>query len=511
MKKLSLVLVVIFIASCLGCVPMGMAFATENDVYSFVMDDLRKDETFDEMVYLPVDGDYSLHVIQVAEGEGGELFVYVYQPFGSSRNLLASSITLARSKSGKDSAQNLSFVNYKLTYLNSSEVFFKYKITNFSLSSDTVRHYNVAAIMRPWDSTIDEPAPNGNKITEVPFEVNKLWTVTAEGDNVSYAMQETETVRITSKIVGYVNYSDGWRLWFGGTTSGATSAHFVAFSTDRQIDKLVEVEVSFKTQDAQYRWCDNFIHAWHYKQKFDYIKSDPIDHDNVVLRETDKAATNVGVSFADKHEWNRIMTSQEFLDYHDSENGDYQLVTDDKANIQKQQWVLSFYETPIYQEGDVGWSLILGAPIDLLWKGEKLMKYTEVYELVMLRMMFQKDGETYNLGVIDNKQTGSGKPSNISNSIQDLKDALAKIEGFFNKAKLVFEFLLENWWLLIVGVLAIGLIVSLIVSIVKLGAKVVFKAVGKILWWILKIVFYIVSLPVWLIIWGAKAFKKSKR
>lgn len=510
MKKLSLVLVVIFIASCLGCVPMGMAFATENDVYSFVMDDLRKDETFDEMVYLPVDGDYSLHVIQVAEGEGGELFVYVYQPFGSSRNLLASSITLARSKSGKDSAQNLSFVNYKLTYLNSSEVFFKYKITNFSLSSDTVRHYNVAAIMRPWDSTIDEPAPNGNKITEVPFEVNKLWTVTAEGDSVSYAMQETETVRITSKIVGYVNYSDGCETSFGGTTYGATSAHFVAFSTDWRIDNLIEVEVNFKTCDVQYKFCSNVLHS-HFNKKYDYVKGDIVAQDNIVLRDSEKASTNIGVNFADKHEWNRIMTSQEFLDYHDSENGDYRLMTDDKESIQKQQWVLSFYETPILMTVDVGVKDLLFGPLLVWWAGENEMKYTEVHDVVLLRMMFQKDGETYNLGVIDNKQTGSGKPSNISNSIQDLKDALAKIEGFFNKAKLVFEFLLENWWLLIVGLLAIGLIVSLIVSIVKLGAKVVFKAVGKILWWILKIVFYIVSLPVWLIIWGAKAFKKSKR
>ena len=48
--------------------------------YSDALEDLRKDETFDVSEYPATSGDYSLHVIQLAESEQGELLIYVYQP-----------------------------------------------------------------------------------------------------------------------------------------------------------------------------------------------------------------------------------------------------------------------------------------------------------------------------------------------------------------------------------------------------------------------------------------------
>ena len=46
MKKLSLILVIILIASCLGSGLTSIAFAASETIYTDVLEDLSKDETF---------------------------------------------------------------------------------------------------------------------------------------------------------------------------------------------------------------------------------------------------------------------------------------------------------------------------------------------------------------------------------------------------------------------------------------------------------------------------------
>ena len=63
--------------------------------YSGVLDDLQKDDSFDESHYPAIADDYSLKIIQIAESTDGELFLYVYQPSGQAKNLIASSINIS--------------------------------------------------------------------------------------------------------------------------------------------------------------------------------------------------------------------------------------------------------------------------------------------------------------------------------------------------------------------------------------------------------------------------------
>ena len=93
--------------------------------YSNVLDDLKKDETFNPEDYPAKADDYSLQVIQVAEGSNGELFVYVYQPGADNVDVKASSINISTVLRGKDV-----FYNYPLTCLNNNGVFYKYKVKN---------------------------------------------------------------------------------------------------------------------------------------------------------------------------------------------------------------------------------------------------------------------------------------------------------------------------------------------------------------------------------------------
>ena len=77
--------------------------------YSGVLQDLQKDKSFQVGNY-PLNGqDYSLQLIQVAESTDKELFLYVYQPSGETKNFTASSVNFSTTIN-----ENISFLNYKL-------------------------------------------------------------------------------------------------------------------------------------------------------------------------------------------------------------------------------------------------------------------------------------------------------------------------------------------------------------------------------------------------------------
>ena len=71
---------------------------------------------------------------------------------------------------------------------------------------------------------------------------------------------------------------------------------------------------------------------------------------------------------------------------------------DAKVQLENKQWVLRFYETEYsHSGGNLG---------NLYGHG------TGVVEVTILRLKFETDGITYDLGVVDNKQSGSLTPSN---------------------------------------------------------------------------------------------------
>ena len=75
----------------------SLQVSAETREYSDVLDDLSKDASFNPDNYPAIADDYSLKVIQIAEGSDGELFVYVYQPSGVKGKLRATSINISTS------------------------------------------------------------------------------------------------------------------------------------------------------------------------------------------------------------------------------------------------------------------------------------------------------------------------------------------------------------------------------------------------------------------------------
>lgn len=390
------------------CESGGAGYASAASVYSFVLDDLKKDEAFNPEQFPAIAGDYSLQVMQIAESTDGNLFVYVYQPSGQAFRLRASKINIAREKNDD---KTLSFKPYDLSLINASGVFFKYKVLNFEISTAPVRYYNISNILRNFDSDIDDPPAEGQNISAVPNHVAQLWTVktSAESGAVSYSMQQIEVIEITQKVVGYCAYDDGYDLGWGAM-EGITKAYFVAFDTDRPIDKLISADLTFFATRSPCKICLNNKHTDH-GLFYDFHDPEYIDfgtgvYNNEPLTITEKQYYhNQGggnVRPAKQFLRKRIRTTEEFIT--DESNKDYELVSGEKLSGTK--WVLNFYEAQDKYKVDNVWlSFIPGVNL-IHGVADGDCELNNVYDVSILRLEFETDGEHYNLGVVDNVQTG---------------------------------------------------------------------------------------------------------
>lgn len=371
-------------------------FANETTEYSDVLVDLKTSADFDENSYVQNSNDNSLQLIEIAESVDKSLFVYVYQPSGQSKNLTACSINISTTID-----DDLNFVNYKLQLINSNGVFFKYSVVDFIVLSEKTRYYAITTIFRPFDETLgDKQAESDNIITEVEFKVAKQYCFEENNGNLDVSVLDTETIEITDKFVGFVRYVDnGWKFY-----DGACDSHFVAFNTDKPIDKLLEADIYFEQQNL-HRWFNIYsdIQSSYGEIVLDYAY---LNHD-------DDVEYKGSGWFSTAYNWKRIETIDEFFSnvnvsqtVYSGALFDYSagtLLTEEaEKSLKGYNWVLRFAETPYTRYVDMGGS---GA-----WD-----TYTTLVSNVsILRLKFETDGKVYNLGVIDNKQTGSSDPVNDS-------------------------------------------------------------------------------------------------
>ncbi len=388
-------LVSIFLAFVLGiCAVTTTAAQTplvaraESITYSGVMEDLKKDTSFKPENYPSKTNDYSLQVIQLAESVNKELFVYVYQPSGKTKNFKASSINISTTIN-----DNISYLNYKLELLSSDGVFYKYKVKGLTVKDDKVRYYAMSSIYRPFDESIDNQASGGNTVTEVNYAVNKQYCFGEINGKPYVNCVDIETIVVTDKFVGFVRYPDGFKLYVG-----ACDSHFVAFNTNKPMDKLLEADVYYTTQEYSSSWA-----AFVGENKTFGDKADKYAY----LKYTDKVEHTGGGWFAGTYKWDRIQTVDDFIKNEDREQIFSGAIIDVKVSskltdaalneLKGKKWVLRFTETDYS-----------------MWTGQGSYGTfsTIVGDVTILRLKFETDGITYNLGVIDNKQTGGKEPSN---------------------------------------------------------------------------------------------------
>lgn len=378
--------------------PTYISFAGEKE-YSNVLDDLEKDDTFDAEYYPVVANDYTLKIIQIAESSDKELFVYAYQPCGKV-DMRASSINVST-----NSQANIAPRNYKLKYINSNGVFFKYVIEGITVSDAKARYYGVTSIYRLFNKDYgDKDAEHGNTVTEVPFNVSKEYRFSTINGNIATATVDIETITITDKFVGFVRYMDGFKLYVG-----ACDSHFVAFNTDKPIDRLLEADVYFTKQ--QYVWQSGLGIGTE-----EYFKDKTDEY--AYLKYTDKVEHSGGGLLAATYQWERIESLEQFLAENDLTQNVYsgaiidikvatKISDEGKGALKNKKWVLRFAETSYSLTGGLG---------------STTEHSTLVGDVTILRLKFETDGVTYNLGVIDNKQTGSNSPINDTETIIELND-----------------------------------------------------------------------------------------
>lgn len=378
-----IIVVLCLLASMVGGGFIAPAAYADTSTYSDVLDDLQNDSNFNAADYSIVTGDYSIEVIQIAESENKELFVYTYQPCQPVYPLVATEINMSLSDkvggivvddevvAGSDTSKL-----YQLTLLNTDGVFAKYKVNDFTVSSDLVRYYTISSIYRDYIEDIDGESGNDNTKISKAFAVGKQFAAMTTESGVAYSCKDIDFVVIENPFVDFLAYGtyDGFDLIFGNVDY--TDIHYIAFTPDRQIDTLKEADVTYTTQSYTLNGSGKDT-GYSYGEK-----SEP-------QYKTLTGNEQVGVDGHPEYTWNSIYTAQDFMKT-------TTLTGEAKTQVENSQFVLVFLATKCSVQDLT----------DLMQGHYQRVTGTKVSDVAILRLMFETDGVTYNLGVVMDKQEG---------------------------------------------------------------------------------------------------------
>lgn len=422
----------------------------ETVTYSDVLDDLKKDETFDETQYPEKADDYSLQVIQLAESTDGELLVYVYQPSHSTKDLTATEIRLSAPRTGVVA----SFSDYKLTLISENGVFDKYLVEGFSIFvEDVVRYYEIVQIVRPWDFTIDKESETNNTYNTVPYAVAKRYACYNFDGKYYVSCDKIEVAYVTDKYVGFVRYEDNYNL-FGRTCD----SHFVAFKTDIPIENLVSAKIGYSYGTVKQEYSASGFGTYEedgltFIQNYRYTNG-PVYETEKTLKASERVEIETGGIFNRTYSWTQIQTMTDFL----SNDEDAEFTTEASEAFEKMDWVFRFYESDYSLDGAVNFGY---------WE----KNYTRVSNVTIIELTYAVGDDCYTIGVVDNKQTGSSTPSGTVTPDYS--------KNLYDLLKIVLI------------ILVIGFLLSILLPILPKIFGVVF-AVFK---WIIKALWWIISFP----------------
>ncbi|MDE5722200.1 MAG: hypothetical protein K2I30_05630 [Clostridia bacterium] len=420
--------------------------------YSSVVDDLSKDKNFNLSDYPENTNDYSIRLIQIAESDEGELLLYIYQPSAGALDLTLTSIRFSPDIEAADMR------DYAVTLLNSRGTLLKYKVEGFTVKENATRYYNITAVHRRYDKLADGGTISGNQYKRIAVKFAQLWTAVTVNGTVTYSMEEVDVVELTGLYYKSVRVKDGYNF----VSKYSCDSHFIAFTTDVRIDKLLEADVSFKYRSVDVGIYDHPDYGeWHSETK--------------TVKYKEQGGTSGNHWSNEKRTWDRIMSAKEYVDNFPSE-----LPDELKSEIKKQQWVLSYYETQYESDtgGVFGWlNYVTGGAIF----GRNLYHYTEVSDVTVLRLKFITDGEVYNLGVVSNiggtsdivYDEGGGFWDDVKDKINDVKDKISSsLKDLLNKGKSILGKV--QWWQWLVIALTVIIVAVVVICVI-------FPAAGKLI------------------------------
>lgn len=418
----------------LSAMPVYASSAETNDS---PIADLQRDPDFKISDYPYAEEDKSLQVLQIAENKDGGLYVYVYHPSGADdkrARALHMNMSVTR-VSDQPTGYNL----YALDFVSGDKTIGKYTVKDFKVKSDVVRYYDIASVTRSFIAGVDEEPGGDNTITEKAFPVGQSWTVAGIGDDVEYAMVKRDVVEVTSKYVGTLRYD-----------SPKADNHIIAFSADRNIETLYEVEIIYTKQNVKVNYLNQIVRQ---EAQIDVTDTIAADHKDSVVTPNGKKTV---------YSWEKIQTASAFCadeglsDKLDKASAKRMLYD----NVIKHDWVVRFLTT--------GYSVTeSGAP-----GGGVLPTYdqTIVFDTCILRLKYEEIGQVYDMGVVDDVQSGAlpengirtWKSSGIVSFFKKLGRAIKKVFGTIWKIfSAPFKFVIKYWqvFLVIAGVLLFAAVV----------------------------------------------------
>lgn len=420
--------------------------------YSSPIEDLTSSGNFDLVNYPENSNDYSLDVIALGEGANGELFIYVYQPCAMTKLLLATSINI-------DSPLNddRNFKNYKLSLIASQGVIQKYLVNGFVLREGDIRKYSISSIYRAFDSGIDTDPGNGNTISEKAYPVGKLWTLSEGQEGVATDIVYEDVISVDQKHVGFVKYKVGsdFNGLFG--ISDDVQSHYIAFKTNRKIDEIIEVDISFNHQKRISKPSDTGL-------RVEETSEDPVP-EILTLSKDEVLEVNTSGFFPKNYKYKRIQSVSSFLEMEEQD-------IEDTSVLEGKEWIIRFYETEFKDNLRYENSAIIGT-----WSGSR--EQTFVTDVALFRIEYLYDQVKYNLGVVDDKQTGSGMPDGSHGELE-----FRDFENFFKELMKIFGILIAVFFVIVLWgpisiVLkliwtAIKMIFELLLNIITLPFRLIF-------------------------------------
>lgn len=407
------------------CVPH--VSAASSSVYNYeVLNDLLKDESFDDSKYPSEINNYSLSVISIGESDDDNLYIYVYQPSHEKIDLIATKISLSVGYSlGQD---NLKPKVYYLELVSSFSVFDKYKVKDFVIPDSDERYYNIVSILRKYNDSIDKT--ESSSTSEIAYNVGQQWCCYYEDEKLIYEMQTFETLEITPTLTASVRFQGGYS-W--GTLVGIVEkcdAHFIAFNCDNyKVDHIYDADLTYKLRDVTE--SVSLLGT-------NYTYGEYGDDQYVTLKDTDQVSYEGKGLFAKEYTWNRIMTAENFVTNFEDQDGD--LNVEAKEILDNSQWVFAFLETEYTMS-------VAGATNHYYSK--------EPSEVLILRIYFSNDHGTYDLGVVSDSTNSSGNVGSVDVDIDD-------ILGIDNDTKDLIKKILQILGLFILGWIIIQVIKILI-------------------------------------------------
>lgn len=471
--KKTLICYIILFAFIFACFA-GVLFSinrvkAEELEYTDVLADLQKDKNFNTGNYpgysfstLPANL-HEVNIIQIAEGNNRELFIYTYEPTRGNENETVEllSVTMYDGYVENGVFPNGSLRDYSLELVSESSVFCKYRVLNYSVSSEVIRYYNIHEFHREFNASFGDKLESSDAARKFAIACGIQFACSYINDKLvieatSYSFLELKSLYIDSF---FIESGFGYQWFFGRTEDHDLYFGVFTLEDEFKIDYIYDLDLEYTEEKLEWtNYTDPAV-----------VSSNPI-YETSFHYESRSVKTS---GFLKKeYVWDSFYPAQDF-----------------KRDAILKGITLSESLTEKLDE-DGAWVFLIDSYVTTVSRLQLVWKYSKyrLADVSMLRLHFQSGVNTYNLGVISDKVTADLIAGGVRDAITK-----ADLQALFDKL------------LMILGLIGLVLILVFLSPVIWPGIKAMFK-------WLWEFIVAVFSLIfdgiVFLVTWPIELIKK---